>query len=50
MRRLGAAIRLVFYLPALWITLAALAFVLAVNSSEPLMDIMTYTAQRLFLQ
>jgi hypothetical protein len=48
MRRLGTAIGLVFHLPALWVVLAALAFVIAVNSSEPLADILNYAIQRLF--
>ncbi|MFN2271017.1 MAG: hypothetical protein ACK2US_09290 [Anaerolineae bacterium] len=50
MRRLGTAIRLVFYLPALWVLLAVTAFVVAVNSSEPLADIMVFAIQRLFFQ
>ena len=50
MRRIGTAIRLVFYLPALWVVLAALTFVVAVNSSEPFADILRYAIQRLFLQ
>jgi hypothetical protein len=50
MRRLGTAIRLVFYLPALWILLAVIAFVVAVNSSGPLADILVFAIQRLFFQ
>ena len=50
MRRLGTAIRLVFYLPALWVLVAVTAFVVAVNSSEPLADIMVFAIQRLFFQ
>jgi hypothetical protein len=50
MRRIGAAIRLVFYLPALWVMLAAVMLVVAVNSSEPFADILRYAIERLFLQ
>jgi len=50
MRRIGTAVRLVFYLPALWVTLAVLAFVVAANSSEPFADILRYAIQRLFFQ
>jgi hypothetical protein len=50
MRRIGTAIRLIFYLPALWVVLAALTFVVAVNSSEPFADILRYAIQRLFFQ
>jgi hypothetical protein len=50
MRRIGTAIRLVFYLPALWVVLAALTLVVAVNSSEPFADILRYAIQRLFFQ
>jgi hypothetical protein len=48
MRRLGTAIQLVFYLPALWVMLAALMLVIAINTSEPLRDIAAYAIQRLF--
>jgi hypothetical protein len=50
MRRLGTAVRLVFYLPALWVVLAVLMFVAAANNSGPLADIMLYAIQRLFFQ
>jgi hypothetical protein len=50
MRRLGTAIHLIFYLPALWVLLAAIMFVVAVNSSEPFADIVSYAIQRLFFQ
>ncbi|MBN1976396.1 MAG: hypothetical protein JW918_03245 [Anaerolineae bacterium] len=50
MRRIGTAIRLVFYLPALWILLAVITLVIAVNSSEPLADILVFAIQRLFFQ
>ena len=50
MRRVGTAIRLVFCLPALWVMLAVTAFVVMVNSSEPLADILVFAIQRLFFQ
>jgi len=48
MERLGSALKLVFYLPALWITLAALALIVAVNGSDPVADILRYAVERLF--
>ena len=50
MRRIGTAIRLIFCLPALWILLAVTTFVVMVNSSEPLADILVFAVQRLFFQ
>jgi hypothetical protein len=37
-----------FYLPAVWIALAVMAWVVWVNGREPLVDIGLYAAQRLF--
>jgi hypothetical protein len=36
------------YLPALWIALAAIGVVVAVNGSEPFADIARYAIERLF--
>ena len=49
MKGLGSAIRLVFYLPALWIALAVLAAAVAFNNSEPFADIARYAIERLFM-
>jgi hypothetical protein len=48
MNRLGTALRLVLYLPALWVALAVTAVVLAANS-DAFVDIVLYAVQRLFL-
>ena len=48
MDRLGSAVRLMLYLPALWIALAAIGVVVAVNGSEPFADIARYAIERLF--
>ena len=48
MNRLGAAFRLVLYLPALWVALGVTIVVLAANS-DALVDIVLYAVQRLFL-
>jgi len=48
MNRLGSAVRLMLYLPPLWIALAAMGVVLAINGGEPLADIALYAIQRLF--
>ena len=48
MNRLGSAIRLMLYLPALWVALAAMGLIVAVNGSEPLADIARYAIERLF--
>ena len=48
MNRLGTALRLVLYLPALWVALAVMAVVLAANS-DAFVDILRYAVERLFL-
>jgi len=48
MNRLRSAVRLVFYLPPLWIALGAITLALAVNGSDPLADIARFAVQRLF--
>lgn len=48
MNRLGSAVRLMLYLPALWVALAAIGVVIAVNGSDPFTDIVRYAIQRLF--
>lgn len=48
MNRLGAAFRMVLYLPALWVALAVTVIVLAANS-DALVDIFVFAVERLFL-
>jgi hypothetical protein len=48
MSRLGAAFRMVLYLPALWIAAAVVVVVLAANS-DAFVDILRYAVERLFL-
>ena len=47
MNRVGSAIRLVFFLPPVWIALAVTAWAAAVNGWEPFVDIALYAASRL---
>ena len=48
MNRLGAAFRMVLYLPALWIAAVVVVVVLAANS-DAFVDILRYAIERLFL-
>ncbi len=48
MNRIGSAIRLVFFLPPVWIALVTGGVVIAVNGWEPFVDIALYAVQRLF--
>jgi hypothetical protein len=47
MSRLGAAIRLLFFIPAVWFAMAVVAWALWVSGREPLMDITLYAIERL---
>jgi hypothetical protein len=47
MGRIKLAIRLIFFLPPVWITLMTLIFALVVNGWEPGADIARYAAWRL---
>ena len=48
MNRMGSAIRLMFCLPPVWVTLVVTGWVVVVNGWEPFVDIALYAAQRLF--
>ncbi len=47
MNRLGSAIRLMLYLPPVWIALTVTGWVVVVNGWEPFVDIALYAIQRL---
>ena len=47
MNRLMSAIRLVFYLPPVWIGLVAIGLAIAANGRQPLVDIVLYALWRL---
>ena len=47
MNRLGMAIRLVFYIPAVWFAMAVVAWAVLVSSKDPMVDIALYAVERL---
>jgi len=48
MGRLGSAIRMVFFIPPVWIALAVMVAAILINGWEPGIDIARYAAMRLF--
>ncbi len=48
MSRIGLAIRLMLFLPPVWITLAVIALAIVVNGWEAGVDIAHYAVRRLF--
>ncbi len=47
MGRLGIAIRLLFCLPAMWLTMAVVGWAILVSGREPIVDIALYAVERL---
>ena len=48
MSRIGLAIRLILFLPPVWIALAVIALAIVINGWEPGVDIAHYAVRRLF--
>lgn len=48
MNRLGSAVRLMLYLPQVWIAIAATGVAVLANGWEPFVDIAVYAVWRLF--